>query len=132
MSAVPAAVDDVDDAFDADIQHQFGRAVERRRTVDESKVMHLVDAAHGGVDRGRVANVAGDELDVGLDLPQPAQSAAGIIVEHAHRVAVAHERLDQSGADEAAAAGHQDTPGAQERHSPIEGATAIQRSDACA
>ena len=68
----------------------------------------------------------------GLDLPQPAQGAAGIIVEHAHGVAVAHERLDQSGADEAAAAGHQDTPGAHERHSPVEGATAIQRSDACA
>jgi hypothetical protein len=94
--------------------------------------MHLIDAAHGGVDRGQVANVAGDELDVGLDLPQPAQGAAGIIVEHAHGVAVAHERLDQSGADEAAAAGHQDTPGAHERHSPVEGATAIQRPDACA
>jgi hypothetical protein len=75
-------------------------------------MMHLVDAAQGGVDRCRVADVAADELDLALDLAQTAQRAAGIIVEHAHRVAVADQRLDQSGADEAAAAGHQNTPGA--------------------
>ena len=94
--------------------------------------MDLVDAAHGGVDRGRVADVAGDELDVGVDLPQPAERTAGIVVEHAHPIAVAHERLDQGGADEAAAAGHQDTPGAHGRPSPADGATSIQRPDACA
>ena len=85
---LPAGVDDVDDALDADIEHEIGRAVEGRRAVDEGEVMHLVDAAHGGIDRGGVADVAADELDVVLDLLQPPQRAARIVVEHAHRVAV--------------------------------------------
>jgi hypothetical protein len=39
--------------------------------------MHLVDAAHGGVDRGRVANVAADELDIGTREWQSASRGAG-------------------------------------------------------
>ena len=49
--------------------------------------MHLVDAAHGGIDRGGIADIAADELDVVLDLLQPPQGAARIVVEHAHRLA---------------------------------------------
>ncbi len=111
----PAGVDDVDDALDADVEHEIGRAVERRGAVDEGEVMHLVDAAHGGLDRGRVADVAADELDVALDAGEPPQRAAGIVVEHAHGVAAPQQRLDQRRADEAAAAGHQDAPRA---HAP--------------
>jgi len=102
-----AAVDDVDDALDADVEHEIGRAVERCRAVDKGKVMHLVDAAHGGVDRGCVADVAADELDVAFDLAQPAQGSAGIVVKHAHVFALAHERLDQTRTEKAAAAGDQ-------------------------
>ena len=75
---MPAAVDDVDDALDADVEHEVGGAVERRGAVDEGEVMHLVDVVHGGFDRGRVANVAMDELDLALDLAQPAKSSARI------------------------------------------------------
>src|SRR5215475_454258 len=116
---VPAAVDDVDDALDADVEHEIGRTVERRRAVDEREVMHLVDAAHGGVDRGRIADVAADEFDVALDLPQPAQSSAGIVVEHAHRLALAHECLDQGRAEEAAGARDQDAPRAHPSAAPF-------------
>src|SRR5262249_17315287 len=58
-----AAVDDVDDTLDADVEHEIGSAVERRRAVDEGEMMHLVDAAHGRVDGGGVADIAGDELN---------------------------------------------------------------------
>jgi hypothetical protein len=107
---VAAAVNDVDDALDADVEHEIGRAVERGRAVDEGKVMHLVDAAHGRVDRDRVADVSADELDVAFDLVQPAQSSTGIVVEHAHGLALAHERLDQTRTEKAAAAGDQNAP----------------------
>ena len=79
-----------------------------------------------------VADVAGDELDVGSTSRSRRERAAGIVVEHAHPIAVAHQRLDQGGADEAAAAGHQDTSRAHGRPSPADGATSIQRPDACA
>src|SRR6516164_6948190 len=117
-AVVAAAVDDVDDALDADVEHEVGRAVERRRAVDEGEMMHLVDAAHGGVDRGRIADVAADELDVAFDLAQPAQSSAGIVVEHAHFFALAHERLDQTRTEKAAAAGDQNAPRTHSSASP--------------
>src|SRR5262249_1493750 len=113
-----AAVDDVDDALDADVEHEIGRAVERCRAVDEGKVMHLIDAAHGGVDRSRVADVAADELDVAFDLAQPTQSSAGIVVKHAHVFALAHERLNQTRTDKAAAAGDQNAPRAHSSARP--------------
>src|SRR5215475_9570250 len=116
---VTATVDDVDDALDADVEHEIGRAVEGCRAVDEGEVMHLVDAAHGRVHRGRVADVAADEFDVALDLPQPAQRSAGIVVEHAHRLAHPHECLDQGRAEEAAAAGDQDAPRAHPSAAPF-------------
>ena len=49
--------------------------------------MHLVDAAHRGIDRRGIADVAVHELDVALDLGQPPRRAARIVVEHAHGVA---------------------------------------------
>ena len=59
------------------------------------------------VHRRGIADVAGDEFDVAFDLLQAPRRAARIVVEHAHGVAVLHQRLDQRGADEAAAAGDQ-------------------------
>ena len=121
----PAGVDHVDHALDADIEHEFGRAVEGRGAVDEGEVMHLVDASRRGVDRGRVADVAADEFDVALDVGEPTQRAARIVVEHAHRLAAPHQRLDQGRADEAGAAGDQDAPRAHA--APRGGAMSIQR-----
>src|SRR5262249_21117063 len=92
--------------------------VDGRGAVEEGEAMPRVDAADGRVDRGRVANVAADEFDVALDLPQPAQSSAGIVVEHAHRLALAHECLDQRRAEEAAAARDQDAPRAHPSAAP--------------
>src|SRR5262245_34885713 len=66
-----------------------------------------LDAAHHG---SRIADIAVDELDVVLDLAQPAQGPAGIIVEDAYRFALTHKRLDQGGAEKAAAAGDQNAP----------------------
>src|SRR5262249_42686418 len=80
---------------------------------------HLVDAAHGRIHRGRVADVAADEFDVALDLPQPTQRSAGIVVEHAHRLARPYECLDQGRAEEAAAAGDQDAPRAHPSTAPF-------------
>src|SRR5262245_62967840 len=125
----PAAVDDVDDALNADVEHEVGRAVECRGAVDEGEVVHLVDASYGSVDRIRVANVAVDEIDVALDLAQPAQGAARIVVEHAHRLAGAEQRLDQGGTDKTAAAGHQDAR-AHERVSFPGDAISTQRPEA--
>ena len=105
-----AAVDDVDDAFDADVEHDIGGAVECRRAIDEGEMVHLVDAAHGGIDCRGVADIAADELDVVSDLLQPAQGSAGIVVEHPHRLALTHQRLDQGRTDKAAAAGDQNMP----------------------
>src|SRR5262249_38466190 len=78
--------------------------------VDESEMVPLLDAAHGAIDGSRIADVSVDELDVALDLAQPAQGPAGIIVEDAHRFALTHERLDQGRAEKAAAAGDQNAP----------------------
>ena len=61
-----AGVDHVDHALDADVEHQLGRAVEELRAVDEGEMVHLLDAAHGGMDRRGIADVACDELDVVL------------------------------------------------------------------
>ena len=128
---MPAGIDDVDDALDADVEHEIGRAVEEFGAVDEGEMMHLVDAAHGGVDRGGIADIACDEFDVAVDAGQAPRRAARIVVEHAHGVALAHERLHQRGADEAAAAGHQDAAGAHARSSAA-WAISIQRPVACA
>jgi hypothetical protein len=114
-AVTPAGIDDVDDALHTNVEHEIGRAVERRRTVHEGEMMHLVDAAHGRIDVGGVADVTADELDVALDLSQPAQGATGIIIEHAHRLALAHEPRDQGRAEKATAAGDQNAPYA---HSP--------------
>jgi hypothetical protein len=72
--------------------------------------MHLLDAAHGAINGSRIADIAVDELDVALDLAQPTQGAAGIIIEDPHRFALSHERPYQSRAEEAAAAGDQNAP----------------------
>ena len=64
-----------------------GCAVEEFGAVDEGEVMHLVHALRRVRDRGRIANVAGDEFDVVLDLGEPARAAARIVVEHAHAAA---------------------------------------------
>jgi hypothetical protein len=91
----------------ADIR-QFGLRVEELGAVDEGEVMHLVHALRGARHRVGVADVAADELDVVLNLGQPARAAARIVVEHAHARARFDQRLDQAGADEAAAAGDED------------------------
>ena len=46
--------------------------------------MHLVHALRRSLDRGGIANVAGDELDVLRDVGEPPRRAARIVVEHAH------------------------------------------------
>ncbi len=38
--------------------------------------MHLLDAAHGGVDRGGVADIAFDELEVAIEAGQAPHRAA--------------------------------------------------------
>src|SRR5262249_20250212 len=78
----------------------------------------LVDATHGACHRGRVADVAANELDLALDLGEPPRRAPGIVVEHPQRLALLQQRLDQRRADEAGAAGHQDAPRAHVRPSP--------------
>src|SRR5262249_60502444 len=108
--ALPAGVDDIDDALDADVEHEIGGAVEGRGAVDEGEVVHLVDAAHGIIDGSRIADVGVDEFDVALDFAQPAQGPTGIIVEDPHCFALTHERLDQGRAEKAAAAGDQNAP----------------------
>src|SRR5262245_18650973 len=92
--------------------------------------MHLVDAARGGVDSIGIADVAADELDVAFDLGEPPQRAARIVVEHAHGLAAADERLDQRRADEARATRHQDAACAHARPSPA--AMSTQRPEAWA
>ena len=94
-------------AFDADVEHQFRRVVEEFRAVDEGEMMDLVHAARGGEHRVEIADIAADELDVLLDIGQPARPSARIVVEHAHGAAVAQQAPDQRRADEAAAAGDQ-------------------------
>ena len=41
-----------------------GCAVEEFGAVDEGEVVHLVHAARRGLDRGGIADVAGDEFDI--------------------------------------------------------------------
>src|SRR4029450_3139370 len=118
---MPAGVDDVDDALDADVEHDLGRVVEGGRAVDVGEVMHLIDAAHGGLAGGGIADVASDEFEVAVEAGQASHRAAGIVVEYPHALAPAHQRLDQRGPDEAAAAGHQDATGAHRDPSPASG-----------
>ncbi len=63
-----AGIDDIDHAAHADVEHQLGLRVEELRAVDEGEVMHLVLACRRALDRAGVADVAGDELDILLDL----------------------------------------------------------------
>src|SRR5262249_57530537 len=72
----------------------------------------------GGVDGVGMGDVAAEELEVGLDLALPAQSSAGIIVKHAQFLALAHERLDQTRTEKAAAAGDQNAPRAHSSAAP--------------
>ena len=70
-----------------------------------------------GGDRFGIADIAGDEIDIGGDLFEAARVAARIVVKHPQPVSGKKERLDQTGADEAAAAGHQDAATAHPRSS---------------
>ena len=63
-AVLAAGVDHIDHAAHADIEHQVGLAVEKFRAVDEGEVMHLVHPLRGLGRPRRVANIAGDELDV--------------------------------------------------------------------
>ena len=79
------------------------------------------------LDRGGVANVAGDEFDVVCNIGEPARMPARIVVEHAHAAARAQQRLHQAGADEAAAAGDEDAGAHEAASRPISApAVAIQ------
>ena len=108
--------------FDDNSRGALRRLREVERDVDfvsgDIRDAAAVDAAMRGIDRGRIADVAADELDVAFDLAQPAQSSAGIVVEHAHGLALAHERLDQTRTEEAAAAGDQNAPRAHSSARP--------------
>jgi hypothetical protein len=66
-------VDDVDDTLHADVEHQIGRPVEDGSAVDVGEVMHLLDAAHRGVDRGGIADIALDEFELALEAIEAAQ-----------------------------------------------------------
>ena len=96
-----AGVDHIDHAAHADVEHQFGRAVEKFSAVDEGQVMHLVHALGGAVNRSGVADIASDEFDILLDIGEPARAAARIVVEYADFLAGLHQSLDQARADEA-------------------------------
>ena len=91
-----AGVDDIDHAAHADIEHQIGLAVEEFRAVDEGEVMDLVHALRRLLDRGGIANIAGDEFNIFRDLCKAARAAARIVVEHAHAVTGLDQRLDQT------------------------------------
>src|SRR5258708_39951860 len=100
-----AGIVEVDHALDAAVEPKLGSAVEEFGAVDEGEMMHLVHAAHRAFDGCSVADIAADELDVVLDGFEPPRRAARIVVEHAHRMAVLDQRLDQCRADEARTAG---------------------------
>ena len=91
-----AGVDDIDHPAYADVENEVGLAVEEFRAVDEGEVMHFVHALRRLLDRGGVANIAGDEFDLLCDLRQPAWAAARIVVEHAHAVTGADQRFDEA------------------------------------
>ena len=112
-----AGVDHVDHPAHADVEHEFRRRVEEFGAVDEGEVVHLVHALRRGRDDFGVADIAGDEIDIRGDLLQAARVAARIVVKHPQPVSGKKERLDQTGADEAAAAGHEDAATAHPRRS---------------
>ena len=103
-----AGVDHVDHPAHADVEHEFRRRVEEFGAVDEGEVVYFLHAFRRGRDGFGVADIAGDEIDIRGDLLQAARVAARIVVKHPQPVSGKKERLDQTGADEAAAAGHQD------------------------
>ena len=71
--------------------------------------MHLVDAAHRGCTTVSASRMSPAMNSMSFSTSgEPPRRAARIVVEHAHRVAVAHQRLHQRRADEAGAAGDQD------------------------
>ncbi len=123
----PAGIDDVDDALDANVEHEIRRAVEGGCAIDEGEVVHLRDATHGSIDRGGVTNVAFHKLDVVFHAAQPALGAARIVVEHAHRFSAAHQLLHQRRANEAAAARYENALPAHAFGSVAESGVSIQR-----
>src|SRR5260221_14544009 len=123
-----AGIDDVNHALDADVEHKLGGAVEEFGAVDEGEMMHLVHAAYRAFDDCSVADIAADELDVVLDDFKPPRRAARIVVEHAHRMAVLDQRLDQRRADETRTAGDENAAWA---HGPDSGLVSSQRPASC-
>ena len=78
-------------------------------------VDHGVGLGHEAVDQGGVADVSHDELDAVRGEPGDVLGVAGVgqLVEHGHVDArvLAHDVVDEVGADEAAAAGDDDAAG---------------------
>ena len=126
-----ASIDYIDHPAHADVEHQVGLAIKEFRAIDEGEMMHLVHPLHGFADRGGVANVSGDEFYVLLNFGQPAWRAARIIVEHAHAMAGVHQGFHKSGADEAAAAGDENTAHARTPFLAPACATSIHAPDWC-
>src|SRR5690348_11093503 len=104
-----AGVDDVDDAANTDVEHQIWLRVEKLGAVDEGQVVHFLHPSRCLPDGRTVADIAGNEFNIGSDAGKAPRTTARIVVEDAHAVARLDQRLYQCSTDETAAAGDEDT-----------------------
>jgi hypothetical protein len=84
------------------------RLADRRHDVGTRREMeNALDAIGGAPNRGRVGDVALDDLDPGIAvvLAQVLAPADHETVEHAHRTAIRDQAIDQMASDEARSAG---------------------------